>query len=271
MSTASLTAAQTEILERYDGGFFRKNRYRLMLGFIVVYTAFCFWLFDIDLARLITGIDKMWIVIRSMVYWKDFWSWDFWGIAVGMAQTLAMAFLGTVIASLFALPIGFMAAHNVNPFGPLRHLVRRFLDVLRGVDTLIWALIYVRAVGLGPLAGVLAIITSDTGTLSKLYSEAIENIDNKQVRRRALDRRIAHATLSFRHDPPDHACVPLAQPLFLRKQHALGHDPGDCRCRRHRPAAFRAHARRLVGSSRLHHHHHSDHRGDYRHAIQDDP
>jgi phosphonate transport system permease protein len=52
---------------------------------------------------------------------------------------------------------------------------------LRGVDQLIWALIFVRAVGLGPLAGILAIIISDTGTLAKLYSEAIENIDRKPV------------------------------------------------------------------------------------------
>ena len=55
------------------------------------------------------------------------------------------------------------------------------LDVLRGVDQLVWGLVFVRAVGLGPLAGVLAIFVSDLGTLSKLYSEAIENIDRKQV------------------------------------------------------------------------------------------
>jgi phosphonate transport system permease protein len=169
------------ILAAHKGSFFKQNRYAITGAIIIAYTAFCFWLFEIDLGRLVTGIDKMWIVIRSMIYWKDFWSWDFQGIAVGMAQTLAMAFLGTLVASVLALPIGFMAARNVNPFGPARHAVRRVLDLLRGVDTLIWALIYVRAVGLGPLAGVLAIITSDTGTFSKLYSEAVENIDNKQV------------------------------------------------------------------------------------------
>jgi phosphonate transport system permease protein len=59
--------------------------------------------------------------------------------------------------------------------------VRRFLDILRGIDQLVWGLVFVRAVGLGPLAGVLAIFVSDLGTLSKLYSEAIENIDRKQV------------------------------------------------------------------------------------------
>jgi phosphonate transport system permease protein len=63
----------------------------------------------------------------------------------------------------------------------MRQIVRRILDILRGIDQLVWGLVFVRAVGLGPLAGVLAIFVSDLGTLSKLYSEAIENIDRKQV------------------------------------------------------------------------------------------
>lgn len=147
----------------------------------LAYTVFCIWLFDLSLAKLVDGADRMWIVIRSMVIWEDFWTWDFGGIFYGLAETLAMAFLGTVLASLFALPLGFMAAKNIVPFAPLRHLVRRVLDVLRGIDQLIWALVYVRAVGLGPLAGVLAITTSDTGTLAKVYSEAVENLDKKQM------------------------------------------------------------------------------------------
>ena len=63
----------------------------------------------------------------------------------------------------------------------VRQAVRRILDILRGIDQLVWGLVFVRAVGLGPLAGVLAIFVSDLGTLAKLYSEAIENIDRKQV------------------------------------------------------------------------------------------
>jgi phosphonate transport system permease protein len=55
------------------------------------------------------------------------------------------------------------------------------VDFLRGVDALVWALVFVRAVGLGPLAGVLAIANTDIGILSKLFAEAIENVDRKQV------------------------------------------------------------------------------------------
>ena len=159
----------------------RRTR-NILIGLgVVAYMIFCLWSFEITWARLIGGLDKMAIVIRQMVTWNDFWTWDFSGIVLGLAQTLGMAFLGTFVASLVALPLGFLGARNVVGFAPLRHLVRRVLDVFRGVDQLIWALVYVRAVGLGPLAGVLAVMTSDTGILGKLYAEAVENIDKKQV------------------------------------------------------------------------------------------
>ncbi|HEU0201659.1 MAG TPA: phosphonate ABC transporter, permease protein PhnE [Burkholderiaceae bacterium] len=92
-----------------------------------------------------------------------------------------MAFVGTFAAAVLAVPLGALCAKNVVADRIARMLFRRSSDVLRGVDQLIWALIFVRAVGLGPLAGVLAIILSDTGTLAKLYSEAIENVERKQI------------------------------------------------------------------------------------------
>lgn len=99
----------------------------------------------------------------------------------GALETLAMAFLGTLLAALLALPIGFLAARNVVS-NPVAHFaVRRMLDMLRGVDVLIWALLFVSAVGLGPFAGILAIAASDLGTLAKLFSESIENADKRQV------------------------------------------------------------------------------------------
>jgi phosphonate transport system permease protein len=148
---------------------------------VIAYFAFCLWAFEITFEKLFGGLHKMGNVIYHMLVWKDFLTWDFAGIFVGLAETLGMAFLGTTIASLFAMVFGFVAARNVVSNVIIHHVVRRFLDLLRGVDTLIWALVFVRAVGLGPLAGVLSIIVSDTGTLSKLYSEAIENVDRKPI------------------------------------------------------------------------------------------
>jgi len=147
----------------------------------IAYFAFCIWAFEITFEKLFGGLHKMGNVLYHMVVWQDFLTWDFSGIFVGLGETLGMALLGTTIASLFAMVLGFVAAKNVVPNLIIHHIVRRFLDLLRGVDTLIWALVFVRAVGLGPLAGVLSIIVSDTGTLSKLYSEAVENVDRKPI------------------------------------------------------------------------------------------
>jgi len=134
-----------------------------------------------DIGRIFDASDRVLRLLRAMFVWQDMETWAYRNIYIGIAQTLAMAFLGTLLGTIGSLLIGFLAAKNVNPSGFLRQIVRRFLDILRGIDQLVWGLVFVRAVGLGPLAGVLAIFISDLGTLSKLYSEAIENIDRKQV------------------------------------------------------------------------------------------
>ena len=82
---------------------------------------------------------------------------------------------------MFALPVSLLAARNIVPSQIFRFPVRRFLDSIRGVDTLIWALVWINVVGLGPFAGVLAIAVSDFGAFGKLFSEAIEGADQKQV------------------------------------------------------------------------------------------
>lgn len=96
-------------------------------------------------------------------------------------ETVAIAFMGTVLAATLALPLGFLAARNVVANRIVHFLARRSLDMVRGVDALIWALIWINVVGLGPFAGMLAIMTSDLGSFGKLYSEAIEAADRKPV------------------------------------------------------------------------------------------
>jgi phosphonate transport system permease protein len=96
-----------------------------------------------------------------------------------MGETIAIALLGTFMAAAVAFPLSFIASRNVMPVWPLRFLMRRTSDMARGIDQLIWALIWVGIVGLGPMAGVLAIAISDFGTFVKLFSEAIETADRK--------------------------------------------------------------------------------------------
>lgn len=184
MSRAALLGpAEIEALRRAHPEAFRKTGLQrwgwAIWGAVILYTAASLWRFEIW--RLADASDRVWRLISSLFVWRNMGDWQYAQIYTGIAQTLAMAFLGTLLASCAALFVGFLAARNTMPFAPFRHLVRRGLDVLRGVDQLVWGLVFVRAVGLGPLAGVLAIFVSDAGTLSKLYSEAIENIDRKQV------------------------------------------------------------------------------------------
>jgi len=130
---------------------------------------------------LISGFGKFGIVVSAMLP-PDPGSWEnAITFAKGVIETLSMAFFGTICAAILALPFGFLAARNIVPNSFFHHLARRFLDIIRGIDTLIWALIWVGVVGLGPFAGVLAIITSDFGAFGKLFSETIEAADQKPV------------------------------------------------------------------------------------------
>ena len=148
-------------------------------GGFALFTAYAVWALGIDFVAAFKGLGKLLHVVVLM--FPPTAKEAFWDYAHAMAQTVAMAFLGTLLASVLAVPLAMLCARNVLPVSWLRFGFRRVSDSLRGVDQLIWALVFVRAVGLGPLAGVLAIAISDIGTLAKLYSEAIENADRKPV------------------------------------------------------------------------------------------
>ncbi|MDG3042974.1 phosphonate ABC transporter, permease protein PhnE [Roseicyclus marinus] len=186
MSIASLSAVTEDqvagLRASHPGAFdtpLRTLRRWAPLILAILYVIGSLWYFDFG--RLLDASDRVLRLLRNFVVWQDMADWSYRQIYVGIAQTLAMAFLGTLLGTIGALGVGFLAARNVMPVMIVRQIVRRILDILRGIDSLVWGLVFVRAVGLGPLAGVLAIFVSDLGTLSKLYSEAIENIDRKQV------------------------------------------------------------------------------------------
>ena len=96
-----------------------------------------------------------------------------------LGETLSIALLGTLAGAVLAFPVSLLAARNVTPGWLVRFTIRRSLDTIRGVNTLIWALIWINVIGLGPFAGVLAIMTTDFGTFGKLFSEAFEAADPK--------------------------------------------------------------------------------------------
>ena len=94
---------------------------------------------------------------------------------------MLIAYLGTLVGACGALAIAFFAAANLAPSNLLRWSIKRIFEFCRTVPDLVFALMFVSAFGLGPLAGILAIAIHTFGTLGKLFTEAIENIDMKPV------------------------------------------------------------------------------------------
>lgn len=97
-------------------------------------------------------------------------------------ETLQMALVGSGVGALIALPLSFLAARNIMPNKFIYHTIRTFFDICRGVNEIVWGLIFVAMVGLGPFPGVLALAVHVTGALGRYFSEAIETVDPKSIR-----------------------------------------------------------------------------------------
>jgi phosphonate transport system permease protein len=138
-------------------------------------------LLDISPGRIAAGVRRLGDIFSLMLPPSPGGSERFWTYLGALGETLAIAFLGTALASVFALPLGFLAARNVVANRVVHFLARRALDTARSIDTLIWALIWVNVVGLGPFAGALAIASTDVAALAKLMSEAIETVSQGPV------------------------------------------------------------------------------------------
>ena len=134
--------------------------------------------------------------------------WHHNTVLFAMVETLLMAILGTLIASRVGLPLAFLAAYNVTPLSSIRFFLRRLFDMLRGIDMLIWSLIFLRAFGPGLFTGIFAIAFTDTGTLGKLMSEAIENTDKKD--KEGIQSTGANKVLQHRF-----GIIPQILPIFI--------------------------------------------------------
>ena len=172
-----------ELRARYPQIFDRPASARLATPVVLLLALgiFAFGLVDLDFspARLLAGVHQLGWISLMMVPPDPGSSLPIYLKALG--ETLSIALLGTMLAAVLALPVSLLAARNIVPAAILRFPVRRVFDSIRGVDTLIWALVWINVVGLGPFAGVLAIAVSDFGSFGKLFSEAIEGADRRQV------------------------------------------------------------------------------------------
>jgi len=145
----------------------------------LLFTAFAVWWLGIAVDQIGPGLAQLGKLVAQM--FPPSTGSHLPLLLHAMGETLAIAFLGTLIAAILAFPVSFLAADNTTPSMVVHFFTRRCLDTIRGIDVLIWALVFVGVVGLGPFAGILAIAVSDAGAFGKLFSETLETADNKPV------------------------------------------------------------------------------------------
>ncbi len=169
-----------------------RKRLRLLLGVAIFAAALVLAAIgaEVNLRTLFTYFgnfisyfDRILTLDNGQRVWTDFgewlWGWRKWLKMLG--ETLLISYVGTLVGATFAFALNFFAAENTSPAPWLRFVVRRLLEFARTVPGIVFALVFVIAFGLGPMAGVLAIAIHSTGALGKLFSEIVENADMKPV------------------------------------------------------------------------------------------
>ena len=143
-------------------------------------------------------------------YAKDFFPPNFydWRLYLSeMLTTLHIAVWGTLLAVVLAVPMGLLCASNIVPAW-LYQPVRRLMDACRAINEMVFAMLFIVAVGLGPFAGVMALFVHTTGTLAKLFSEAVEAIDPRPAE--AIRATGAHPLVEIVY-----GVLPQVMPLWL--------------------------------------------------------
>jgi len=149
-----------------------RTRFYLVAALVFAFYAVSWNLAGVDLGKLVTGLPKLWGWLQKA------WPPDTDELPLFLlrtAETVAMAAIGTTFATILAIPMGILASRNITPFPSLYYPARWFLNALRGIDSFVFALLFVAAVGLGPFAGVLGIALHTWGSAAKFFADHIEN------------------------------------------------------------------------------------------------
>ena len=170
-----ISAAQRalEKLEARDASFWsRRLRLSLIVAAVLAFYGASWLLAKVDPEKLLTGLPKIghWLAMA----WPPKWD-EMPLFALRIAETIAMAAIGTTVAVALALPMAILASRNITPFPKLYYPVRWFLNALRGIDSFVFALLFVAAVGLGPFAGVIGIALHTWGSAAKFFADHLEN------------------------------------------------------------------------------------------------
>jgi phosphonate transport system permease protein len=191
-SILSVSQARLEVLVAdYQRAVGRRRRQSLLvLAVLAVLIVVAGRFGEVDLKNLIDNISNFTSYFGRILpklsvahFGADVadWYWNLTGWLKLLLDTVLIAYLGTLIGAVGAFTMAFLAATNLAPSGALRWSIKRVFEFSRTVPNLVFALMFVSAFGLGPLAGILAIAIHSFGTLGKLFTEALENIDMKPV------------------------------------------------------------------------------------------
>ena len=171
MTTASSTARRIAFPPNWPA--------RIALVALAVYALYASTILDITWPRFIAGLGHGSRFISRM--WPPNVAPDKLELlTTGMIESLQIAIIATVVGVLLALPLGLAAARNLAPL-PLAWAARALIALFRTFHPVIVAILFVKAVGFGALAGMLALIVASLGFLSKLAAEAVEEMSMKQV------------------------------------------------------------------------------------------
>ncbi len=148
------------------------------------------------------------ITASTITIFGNEWQIGWLPIITAIFETVQMAIIGTLGAIIMALPLSLLAARNVSPHPIIYQATRFVLNFLRSIPELVYALLFVAAVGLGPFTGVLALAFGSVGSLARVFAEAIEQIDPAQVN--AVRATGANGLQTFIY-----SVMPQAFPLFI--------------------------------------------------------
>jgi phosphonate transport system permease protein len=167
------------LYSRPEGSFIKKLNTLLLVAILVQVYIISFGSVDFSITKLYQGIPNMLIFLKGL-YPPNFGIFP--QVLEAVVNTIQLALIGTTLSAIIAFPLSFLAAGNLinqkSFIGKILLGITQFIfNVTRSIDILIFALIFVSAVGLGPFPGVLALAIHSVGMLGKLFYEALESID----------------------------------------------------------------------------------------------
>lgn len=164
--------------------FATANLLRLAVGIAVVgFLAISVKMAKVDPAALISGFPRL--IAWAARAWPPVLT-ELDAYFMRGFETVAIATVGTTVAALLAFPLSVLVAHNISPSPVIAYPIRWLVNTCRAIDTIIFALLFVAAVGLGPFAGVLGMIIHSVGVITKLNAEAIETLPRAPLDAAAL-------------------------------------------------------------------------------------